>query len=116
MGTLNPSSSSTFLGASAIEDYVPDDDDAIAAVLGEKFSMLTVHPNSNRYFGKSSGPMLVQKAIDLKKEYNGDEALNTERLTQVVRPEFRECNPVCASQSMLPLFSHSSLFSGKKKP
>ncbi|KAG6334450.1 hypothetical protein ID866_4639 [Astraeus odoratus] len=81
-------------GATSIEDFVPeDDDDAIAATLGENFASLTLLPNATRYFGKSSGPMLVQKAIDLKKEYNGDDDLRAERLSQGVRPEFRACNP-----------------------
>ncbi|KAI6098340.1 fungal-specific transcription factor domain-containing protein, partial [Pisolithus croceorrhizus] len=72
--TPTSNTSSALLTETSIEDFVQEDhEDSITSTLGEKFASLTVNPTFKRYFGKSSGPMLVQKAIDLKKEYNGDD-------------------------------------------
>ncbi|KAI6154603.1 fungal-specific transcription factor domain-containing protein [Pisolithus tinctorius] len=90
-GTNNTSPS--LFAQTSIEDVVQEDEDSIASTLGENFASLTMHPNSMRYFGKSSGPMLIQKAIDLKMEYNGDDIPGTERLKEAVRPELRTINP-----------------------
>lgn len=74
-----------------MEDFVTEDDDSIATTLGQDLLSLSLYPSTNRYFGKSSGPMLVQKAIHLKKEYDGDDAVSSYK----IRPEFLSCNPVC---------------------
>ncbi|KAL4064599.1 fungal-specific transcription factor domain-containing protein [Scleroderma citrinum] len=85
---------STLPGVShSMEDFVADDDDSIASTLGENLFSLTLQPGVSRYFGKSSGPMLVQKAIHLKKEYSGDEIVASQRPSYTVRPEFQSCNP-----------------------
>ncbi|KAI6025452.1 fungal-specific transcription factor domain-containing protein [Pisolithus marmoratus] len=64
-----------------------------SSLLAHKFASLTVQPSIKRYFGKSSGPMLVQKAIDLKKEFNGHDFPGIEHAGQVLRPEFQTINP-----------------------
>ncbi|KAI6148273.1 fungal-specific transcription factor domain-containing protein [Pisolithus thermaeus] len=92
--TPTSNTSSALLTETSIEDFVQEDhEDSITSTLGEKFASLTVNPTFKRYFGKSSGPMLVQKAIDLKKEYNGDDLVGTDRPRQVLRPEFQTINP-----------------------
>lgn len=81
---------SSFPAASpTMEDFVTEDDDSIATTLGQDLLSLSLYPSTNRYFGKSSGPMLVQKAIHLKKEYDGDDAVSSYK----IRPEFLSCNP-----------------------
>ena len=95
-----------------MEDFVTeDDDDSIGATLGQDLLSLSLYPSTNRYFGKSSGPMLVQKAIHLKKEYDGDDAVSSDRLSHKVRPEFLSCNPV----RIFPLLHYIPLISRSTK-
>ncbi|KIK82329.1 hypothetical protein PAXRUDRAFT_153943 [Paxillus rubicundulus Ve08.2h10] len=56
------------------DDLVPSDDEDIVTVsLSENLKNMNLNPSHTRFFGKSSGIMLIQKAIDLKKEYTGGE-------------------------------------------
>lgn len=58
-----------------IEDLIPsDDEDIITLRLSESLKSMSLAPRRHaRFFGKSSGVMLIQKAIDLKKEVTGFE-------------------------------------------
>lgn len=57
-----------------IEDLVPsDDEDIVTLHLSEQFKTMNLARRGTRFFGKSSGVMLIQKAIDLKKEVTGSE-------------------------------------------
>lgn len=58
-----------------IEELAPsDDEDIVTLHLSENLKSLSLRPHMNkRFFGKSSGVMLIQKAIDLKKEVTGSE-------------------------------------------
>ncbi|TFY75184.1 hypothetical protein EWM64_g8828 [Hericium alpestre] len=58
-------------------DYYSDDDFEPSEVIQQKLSAMCLHPMSNRFFGKSSGVMLLQAALDLKSEYSGvDQAIH----------------------------------------
>lgn len=57
-----------------IEDLVPtDDEDTITLRLSNSLKSMSLGSarHQNRFFGKSSGVMLIRKAIDLKKEVTG---------------------------------------------
>ena len=55
------------------DDDLPPSDDELAgpATLAEGLKRLAVEPLDRRFHGKSSGVMLVQAALNLKKEYSG---------------------------------------------
>lgn len=78
-----------------LEDLVTSDDDDIVSVrLADHMQNMSINPNLSRFFGKSSGVTLVQKAIDLKKEYTGDEDIIPDfRQQNKYRPEFRGTYP-----------------------
>ncbi|KIJ60357.1 hypothetical protein HYDPIDRAFT_117261 [Hydnomerulius pinastri MD-312] len=93
---MNTPSTSTFAGVSTpLEDLVPSDDDEMVSVrLTESLRNMNLDPLHHRFFGKSSGIMLIQKAIDLKKEYTGDEdSTPAAQFLSVKRPEFHNCFP-----------------------
>lgn len=78
-----------------------NDDDFSHVMLADQLQHLTVDQVENRFFGKSSGAMLVQAAIELKNEYTGlDKDLKGSILSNV-RPEFWVTRPV--SSTPLPL-------------
>ncbi|PPQ77624.1 hypothetical protein CVT25_011235 [Psilocybe cyanescens] len=54
------------------QDMTHDDDDA-GLLLVDNFKRMNIAPTEYRFFGKSSGAMLISKAIELKKEYTGEE-------------------------------------------
>ncbi|KAF8834771.1 hypothetical protein BDN67DRAFT_914233 [Paxillus ammoniavirescens] len=70
----NTLSTSTNTALANDDDLVPSDDEDIVTVsLSENLKNMNLNPSHTRFFGKSSGIMLIQKAIDLKKEYTGGE-------------------------------------------
>ncbi|KAG6370771.1 hypothetical protein JVT61DRAFT_10973 [Boletus reticuloceps] len=57
-----------------LEHLAPSDDEEIVTLrLSERLQSMHLNPWQSRFFGKSSGVMLIQKAIDLKKEVTGSE-------------------------------------------
>ncbi|KZT23297.1 hypothetical protein NEOLEDRAFT_1180171 [Neolentinus lepideus HHB14362 ss-1] len=83
----------------APEELDPSDDEYLHTTLTENLRKLTVDPNHHRFFGKSSGIMFIQTAIDLKNEYAGDEKprIIDESYLGSKRPEFWSANPVSVS-------------------
>ncbi|EPQ52470.1 hypothetical protein GLOTRDRAFT_117339 [Gloeophyllum trabeum ATCC 11539] len=77
------------------DDLDPSDDEYLHTTLTENLRKLTVDPNHHRFFGKSSGIMFIQTAIDLKNEYAGDEkpSIIDESYLGSKRPEFWSSNP-----------------------
>ncbi|KIL64052.1 hypothetical protein M378DRAFT_163769 [Amanita muscaria Koide BX008] len=68
------------------------DDERIHLKLDEKFERLHIDPNEYRFFGKSSGVMLIQTAVELKNEYTGqDESQKPTICPQ--RPEYWAIKP-----------------------
>ncbi|KZT39109.1 hypothetical protein SISSUDRAFT_1003901 [Sistotremastrum suecicum HHB10207 ss-3] len=54
------------------EDLAPsDDEELVHATLAEGLKRLAVNTADSRFHGKSSGIMLVQAAMDMKREYSG---------------------------------------------
>ncbi|KIM40773.1 hypothetical protein M413DRAFT_446153 [Hebeloma cylindrosporum] len=49
----------------------PDDDDDPTLILADKLRRMELSPTDVRFFGKSSGVMLLRTAIELKNEYAG---------------------------------------------
>lgn len=92
-----------------LEDLVSSDDDEIVSVrLADHMQNMSINPNLSRFFGKSSGVMLVQKAIDLKKEYIGDEDIQPDLRQHKGRPEFRGTFPVRMVITFVSKFDMSS--------
>lgn len=73
---------------------VPDDDDIAHLKLSDHMKNLHIESSDNRFFGKSSGAMLIQAAIDLKHEYTGHQDLSIEGILGARRPEFWSIRPV----------------------
>ncbi|KAH7913811.1 fungal-specific transcription factor domain-containing protein [Hygrophoropsis aurantiaca] len=89
-----PSTSSATNSSTPTENVVPsDDEEMISLRLTETFQNMNISPLQMRFFGKSSGVMLIQKAIDLKKEYTGDEDIQRQDILRPRRPEFDNCFP-----------------------
>jgi hypothetical protein len=72
----------------------PDDDDIAHLKLVDQMQTLHIDPSEKRFFGKSSGAMLVQAAIDLKQEYSGSNENVVHELLGAIRPEFWTIRPV----------------------
>lgn len=72
----------------------PDDDDIAHLKLVDQMQTLHIDPSEKRFFGKSSGAMLVQAAIDLKQEYSGANENVFGGLLGAIRPEFWTVRPV----------------------
>jgi len=51
----------------------PNDGDDPTLVLADKLRRMAISPSGFRFFGKSSGAMLIRTAIELKNEYAGKE-------------------------------------------
>ncbi|KAG0702839.1 fungal-specific transcription factor domain-containing protein [Suillus ampliporus] len=95
-GNMNGSTSHvmTPYATTPLEDLVSSDDDEMVSVrLADHMQNMSINPMTTRFFGKSSGIMLVQKAIDLKKEYTGDDEIHRHDVLQPKRPEFHGCFP-----------------------
>jgi hypothetical protein len=70
--TMNATSSTYSSANTPLEDLVPsEDEDVITLKLSESFRTMDLHGWRTRFIGKSSGVVLIQKAIDLKKEVTG---------------------------------------------
>ncbi|KAH7926384.1 hypothetical protein BV22DRAFT_1063146 [Leucogyrophana mollusca] len=89
-----PSTSAFPASTTPTEDVVPSDDEEMITVrLTESLQNMNLSPMQMRFFGKSSGIMLIQKAIDLKKEYTGDEDIRRQDILRARRPEYENCFP-----------------------
>ncbi|EGO24230.1 hypothetical protein SERLADRAFT_437842 [Serpula lacrymans var. lacrymans S7.9] len=88
-----PSTSTVTNAATPAEDLDPSDDEELIQLrLTESIRKMAINPLHYRFFGKSSGFMLIKKAIDLKKEYTGDED-SKEKFWVRKRPEFNSSFP-----------------------
>ena len=76
------------------DDLVPSDDELGHATLTEGLKRLAVEPLDRRFHGKSSGVMLVQAAMNLKKEFSGADQPNDLLVPPTRRPEFWAPHPV----------------------
>uniref|UniRef100_A0A8H7Y2F1 Zn(2)-C6 fungal-type domain-containing protein n=1 Tax=Psilocybe cubensis TaxID=181762 RepID=A0A8H7Y2F1_PSICU len=76
------------------QEMAHDDDDA-GLLLIDNFKRMNLAPTEYRFFGKSSGAMLISKAIELKKEYTGKEPgfLKFSSLKQQRKDEFWTSRP-----------------------
>lgn len=90
---MNATSATYSSANTPLEDLVPsDDEDIVTLRLSERFKSMNISHGQARFFGKSSGVMLIQKAIDLKKEVTGSEGLPLP--VRLFRPVDDECYPV----------------------
>lgn len=76
------------------EDLVPSDDEIGHATLTEGLKRLAVEPLDRRFHGKSSGVMLVQAAMNLKKEFSGADQPKDLIVPPTRRAEFWAPHPV----------------------
>lgn len=73
------------------------DDDFAHVMLADNLKKLSISKDAGdyRFFGKSSGAMLIQTAIELKQEYTGkQESLRQHLAVGSHRPEFWSLRPV----------------------
>lgn len=92
-----------------LEDLAPSDDEDITLRLSESLKTIDLNGWSTRFFGKSSGVMLVQKAMDLKKEITGSEELRFRRLEP-------ECYPVRSNDLDRNAYILITVSSGNVRP
>jgi hypothetical protein len=95
-GSLNGSGTHVMApyATTPLEDLISsDDDDMVSLRLADHMQNMSLNPMSTRFIGKSSGIMMIQKAIDLKKEYTGDDDRH-DNILQPKRAEFYGCFPV----------------------
>jgi hypothetical protein len=89
------------------EDLHSSDDEFATINVTDELRRLSIDRGNTRFFGKSSGVVLIQTAMDMKKEFNNSPGVNpideTERgisqqFTQLPsrRPEFWHFEPVSA--------------------
>lgn len=74
-----------------------DDDDDPTLVLADNLRRMAISPSDFRFFGKSSGAMLLRTAIELKNEYAGkdrDSAYPEKPMMKTQREEFWTAKPV----------------------
>jgi len=70
-----------------------DDDDADAGIsVVDGFKCMSLEPQETRFFGKSSGVMLIQEVIEAKKNYTGPSKWHPSLSFRNLRPEFW-CSP-----------------------
>lgn len=72
-------------------------EDAEHLELADNLRNLRVDAREYRFFGKSSGAMLIKTAIDLKQEFTGRDTNMKPVVLGERRPEFWRPLPVCAS-------------------
>ena len=79
------------------------DDDVVNAVLLDNLKRLEIGKPDSRFFGKSSGVMLVQTAMELKSEYTGSDYVQPapSMVLENKRPEFWSRNPVSSYLSFV---------------
>lgn len=73
-----------------------DDGDDPTLVLADKLRRMAISPGDFRFFGKSSGAMLIRTAIELKNEYAGKycDLADPEKPVMTQRKEFWTVKPV----------------------
>jgi hypothetical protein len=108
---INPSDPRD-IAASAIrtlnEPIIADDDNA-HLILADNLRTLSIDPVDYRFFGKSSGAMLIQTAIELKNEYTGSDHDLRKAATVLgtKREEFWSPHPVRhLSAALIPTDNH----------
>jgi hypothetical protein len=75
----------------------PHNDDDPSLLLADNLKQMALTPNDLRFFGKSSGRMLVQTAIELRNDYAGDEGKfdgPVEPAVKAKRTDFWDVKPV----------------------
>ena len=75
-----------------------DDDDETNLLLVDNFKRMRLDPNEYRFFGKSSGAMLVRTAMELKGKYTSGEAFDLARQVPPLvnrRKEYWTMHSVC---------------------
>jgi len=89
------------------QPYLPletSDDDYANLKLVDDLKQLELDASEHRFFGKSSGAMLIQTAIDLKQEYTGREIDLKRVILGQRRPEFWQPNTVSLPCCIRSLF------------
>jgi hypothetical protein len=82
-------------------DSLPrNDDDAASETLSGTLRRLTLNAPQQRYFGRSSGFMLVQTVLDLKDDLSGNQNDSKQQIWASKRPEFWTFSPVSDSRLM----------------
>ena len=71
-----------------------DEQDDERIDLNMEFERLHIDPHEYRFFGKSSGVMLIQTALELKNEYTGQDTEPKKALICPKRPEYWAIQPV----------------------
>lgn len=80
--------------ADVVTKEEPEDDSA-QLILADNLRRLTIDPHEYRFFGKSSGAMLIQTAMELKHEYTGNDSdEGKKRILKSKRPEYWAVKPV----------------------
>lgn len=88
------------------DDLVPSDDEIGHATLTEGLKRLALQPHDRRFHGKSSGVTLVQAAMNLKREFSGNDQPRDLLVPPNRRTQFWSPHPVsqsyegCASQCL----------------
>ena len=97
----------------------PDVEEETTLILADNLKRLELEPNDFRFFGKSSGAMLVHTALELKNEYTGRgdfmdivELHKKRKMMKNLRNEFWTTRPV--SDEFFPVFPFSWPPSGRK--
>ena len=93
------------------DDLPPSDDELGHATLTEGLKRLAVEPLDRRFHGKSSGVMLVQAAMNLKREFSGLSTAKDLLIPPTRRPEFWAPHPVCLSRFNNQFFILNTLVS-----
>ena len=74
------------------------EDDSAHLILADNLRRLTIDPHEYRFFGKSSGAMLIQTAMELKHEYTGNDSDEGKKpVLKSKRPEYWAIKPVSLS-------------------
>jgi hypothetical protein len=95
---------------STLPTGMTDDEEDTALILADNLKRMEIEPKEYRFFGKSSGAMLVRTALELKNEYTGSE-ITTPDLSKPplknLRGEFWTQQPVSVSECPLSFGPHS---------
>lgn len=90
----------------------PDVEDETTLILADNLQRLELEPSEYRFFGKSSGAMLIHAALELKSEYTGSpdlldivELSRKRKMMKNLRSEFWTSRPV--GDHLFSLFSFS---------
>lgn len=88
------------VGSNDTQDDLFSDDDSAHLILADNLKRLSIDPADYRFFGKSSGAMLIQTAIELKNEYTGSDHDLRRGVLGSKRPEFWTIRPVSSSSCL----------------